>query len=69
MINRDLELGVRVRTAVDSRLEEWFSRMHGYLTFKITQIMTGYDCFNQYLFKISKTQLPMCAHWIEIDSA
>lgn len=50
----DDQPGSRVREILVSKLEDWMARRHGGLTFHTTQILTGHDCFNHYLYKIGR---------------
>lgn len=50
--------GVRLRVLADTRrgfrqeilscFKEWVGREHGELTFQMTQLITGHDCFREY---------------------
>jgi len=56
--------GRRARQAIIPNLEVqiWYNREHGVITYYITQILTGHGCFNDFLFKIGKTDSPGCDH-------
>lgn len=47
------------------------NRVHGSLTFHLTQILTGHGCFGTFLFRIGKVTSPVCEHCAsgEADSA
>jgi len=54
--------GFRVCEIIVPYLEEWVFRKHGYLTFHMTQLISGHGCFNDFLHKINKSETPICAH-------
>lgn len=54
--------GSRVRGMLRERIEDWYMRRHGALTFRITQFLTGHGCFQQYLFNINRARSPLCLH-------
>ena len=44
-------------------IEEWISRKHGFVTFHLTQVLTGHGCFRSYLHRIGvyhSAQCPVC---------
>lgn len=54
--------GVRTREAILPNLNDWIERKHDSVSFHLTQLLTGHGCFNSYLYKIGKTDSPICAH-------
>lgn len=54
--------GVWTRNAILPSFDEWLDRTHGRLTFRMTQILTGHGCFNEYLNRIGKARYPYCSH-------
>ncbi|KYQ54174.1 hypothetical protein ALC60_13227 [Trachymyrmex zeteki] len=45
--------GRRVREMIALKLEEWYQRKVGRVTFHMTQIISGHGCFSSYLYKIN----------------
>lgn len=43
-------------------VKKWCCRTHGQTNFHLTQLLTGYGCFGQYLYKIGKEPSPACHH-------
>lgn len=41
-------------------IEQWINRTHGELEYHLTQILTGHGNFNDFLYKIRKTESPYC---------
>lgn len=37
------------------------NRNHGELTYRATQLLTGHECFNTFLFRIGKEDSPLCS--------
>ena len=56
---RELYGGEIVR-ALGSRLPEWVGRKHGALSFRLTQILMGYDVIGSYLARIGKGETTEC---------
>ncbi|KAL6418591.1 hypothetical protein ACFW04_011985 [Cataglyphis niger] len=54
--------GVHTRDALTPHLNPWLDRKHGSLSFRITQLLTGYGCFGTYLHRIGKVPMPDCEH-------
>ncbi|XP_071575173.1 uncharacterized protein [Temnothorax nylanderi] len=54
--------GRRTREAIGPNFEEWLDRRSGFLTFRLTQFMTGHGCFGVYLFRINKEDTPICRY-------
>lgn len=53
--------GKGVRDAILLQLSMWFNRTHnGELTYRTTQLITGYGCFADFLFMIGKYATPIC---------
>ena len=48
--------------ALVSRLGSWMTRAHGDLTYRITQVIVGNECFGAYLYEIKKNESPVCQH-------
>ncbi|XP_071574715.1 uncharacterized protein [Temnothorax nylanderi] len=62
--------GRRVVEAVRPCLEEWASRRGRGLTFHMSQVLTGYGCFGEYLCRIGREYTTQCHHCGEdMDSA
>lgn len=62
--------GLRTWEAISPIIDEWLDRKYGSMSFHLSQLMTGHGCFNQYLYRIGKTDSPICAHCgDESDSA
>lgn len=62
--------GGRVIVAVQPVLEEWVSRPHGFLTFRLAQVLSGHGCFGTYLARIGREDTSCCHHCgAEADSA
>jgi len=58
----EISPGKRTRQAMILNLDNWYNRDHGVITYYITQVLTGHGCFNDFLFKIGKTNSPGCDH-------
>lgn len=56
------EAGRRTVEAVLPVLKEWLNREHGFLTFRLTQILSGHGCFGSYLCRIGREELSQCHH-------
>ncbi|XP_024874152.1 uncharacterized protein LOC112456078 [Temnothorax curvispinosus] len=54
--------GKRMREAIGPNIEDWLDRRSGFLTFRLTQFLTGHGCFGTYLFRINKEDTPMCRY-------
>ncbi|XP_011140967.2 uncharacterized protein LOC105184112 [Harpegnathos saltator] len=54
--------GRRSVEAVQLCLAEWTGRESGTLTFRTTQLFTGYGCFGEYLCRIGKEHTVQCHH-------
>jgi len=51
-------------------MNAWLDRIHGELTYRATQLLTGHGCFNTFLFRIGKERSPICSFCnIDEDSA
>lgn len=69
-ISRQNILGQRVIKALQPCLEEWVNRLHGSMSFHLTQLFTAHGSFDTYLFKIRKVDSETCPHCNErIDDA
>ncbi|XP_046974740.1 uncharacterized protein LOC124541011, partial [Vanessa cardui] len=42
--------------------EEWLTRSHGALSFRLTQVLTGHGCFGRYLCRIGREPTSQCHH-------
>lgn len=38
----------------------WMNKKHGYVTFHLTQFLTGHGCFPEYLHRFGKLESPAC---------
>ncbi|XP_071579056.1 uncharacterized protein [Temnothorax nylanderi] len=57
--------GRRTREAISPHFEDWLDRGSGFLTFRITQFLTGHGCFGlfgAYLHRIKKEDTPVCRY-------
>lgn len=54
--------GPKVRKAVVKRFEDWTRNKHGGVNYHLTQLLTGYGCFNSYLQRIEKVDSAMCTY-------
>ncbi|XP_071573304.1 uncharacterized protein [Temnothorax nylanderi] len=54
--------GRRTREAIMPNFEEWLDRRAGFLTFRLTQFLTGHGCFGVYLHRIGKENSPICRY-------
>lgn len=54
--------GARIRDAIIRHFDEWMDRRTGFLTFRITQFLTGHGCFGRYLFRIGKEDTSICPY-------
>lgn len=45
----------------------WYSRKHGEMDFRLTQMFSGHGCFQAYLYRIGKIETPVCLFCDEID--
>ena len=43
-------------------LDRWLERPHGFLSFRMVQVMTGHGCFGAYLHRIRREDSPCCHH-------
>ena len=43
-------------------LKDWIQRNHGELGYAMTQFFTGHGCFEQYLYRIRKADIPACSY-------
>lgn len=42
-------------------LAPWLKRQHGEVSFHLSQVLTGHDCFGEYLHRFGKTENDSCA--------
>lgn len=63
--------GLRVRTAVFPSFSEWIAHDRKWgVEFHLTQIMTGHECFGDYLCRIGKEPSNLCLHCgSDVDTA
>ncbi|XP_071575563.1 uncharacterized protein [Temnothorax nylanderi] len=54
--------GKRTREAIASNFDAWLDRSVGFLSFRITQILTGHGCFGSYFHRIGKEETPICRY-------
>nr|XP_032525058.1 uncharacterized protein LOC116776072 [Danaus plexippus plexippus] len=54
--------GIRTVEAVRSFLLEWLNLEHGTLTFRLTQVLSGYGCFGRYLWRIARRESTLVCH-------
>jgi hypothetical protein len=45
---------VRLREAMKHVLKNWYTRIHGRMTFHATQMLSGHGCFNEYLYRLAR---------------
>lgn len=64
---REETAGKRTRDAIMPNFQEWIGRDHGYLTYRITQLLTGHGCFYSFLSRIGKAGTPLCP-FCELES-
>jgi len=57
---REDAAGKRTCDAILPNFQQWMERDYGYLTYRITQLLTGHGCFYSYLFRIGKVESPLC---------
>ncbi|XP_024891518.1 uncharacterized protein LOC112467224 [Temnothorax curvispinosus] len=54
--------GRRTREAIGPSFEDWLDRSSGFLTYRLTQFLTGHGCFGTYLYRINKEDTPICRY-------
>ncbi|XP_071576941.1 uncharacterized protein [Temnothorax nylanderi] len=54
--------GKRTREAIAPNFDDGMDRSVGFLSFRITQLLTGHECFGSYLHRIGKEETPICRH-------
>ncbi|XP_071640908.1 uncharacterized protein [Temnothorax longispinosus] len=42
--------------------EAWIDRRTGFLTFRLTQFLTGHGCFGSFLHRIQREETPVCRY-------
>ncbi|XP_071579165.1 uncharacterized protein [Temnothorax nylanderi] len=52
--------GRRTLEAIGPNFDAWLDRSTGFLSFHVTQLLTGHGCFGVYLFRIGKEETPIC---------
>ncbi|XP_071581727.1 uncharacterized protein [Temnothorax nylanderi] len=68
---RDVRLpGRRTRDAISPSFDFWINRLSGFLTFRITQLLTGHGCFASFLYRINREDSPICRYCnLAVDTA
>ena len=62
--------GRRTREAIVPCFDSWLDRRTGFLTFRITQFLTGHGYFGSYLYRIQREETPVCRYCeLDIDTA
>lgn len=61
-LNRTDAPGVLTRELLTPCFSEWLGRRFGNVSFRFTQLITGYGCFGHYLFRMRKRDSPACLH-------
>ncbi|XP_063830255.1 uncharacterized protein LOC135079532 [Ostrinia nubilalis] len=56
----DCRYGVRTIEAIRPVLDQWVHRRHGFLTYRLVQVLTGHGCFGWYLHLIGREPSPEC---------
>ena len=59
--------GGRVLEALAPVLDRWLERRHGFLSFRMVQVMTGHGCFGVYLHRIQREESPGCHHCSAVE--
>lgn len=59
-LNRANVAGGRLVKAIQPKFEEWLDRSYGFLTYRLTQLLTGHGCFAAFLCRINKLESPSC---------
>ncbi|KAL0852641.1 hypothetical protein ABMA27_016901 [Loxostege sticticalis] len=54
------QFGRRTLDAIGPNLDRWLERPHGFLTYRLVQVLTGHGCFGNYLHKIGREESPSC---------
>lgn len=54
------EFGRWTTDALAPVLDRWLERSHGFLSFRMVQIMTGHGCFGKFLHRIEREETPRC---------
>lgn len=54
------EFGRRTVDAIRPVLQQWVERKHGFLTYRLVQVLTGHGCFGDYLHRIKREVSPVC---------
>ncbi|XP_063834030.1 uncharacterized protein LOC135083223 [Ostrinia nubilalis] len=52
--------GRRTLDAIGPVLGQLLERPHGFLTFRLAQVLTGHGCFGSYLHRIGREESPLC---------
>lgn len=45
---------------IEPIFERWINRLHGRMTFRLTQMLTGHGCFSEFLMRIGKIEKSRC---------
>lgn len=59
-IQRTEAAGKRTCNAIAPRFQLWMDRLHGCISFRISQLLTGHGLFYAYLYRIGKVETPIC---------
>lgn len=62
LLNDRRQTGTRIREALAPIIGAWLDRVHGSLTFRITQLLSEHGCFNEFLARINRAPSPLCVH-------
>ncbi|XP_071581110.1 uncharacterized protein [Temnothorax nylanderi] len=54
--------GKRTREAISPSFDSWLDRRSGFLSFRITQFLTGHGCFGSFLYRIGKEETSTCRY-------
>ena len=54
--------GRRALDAIGLVIDEWVERPHGFLSYRLVQVLTGHGCFGAYLHRIGREESPSCHH-------
>jgi hypothetical protein len=46
--------------AIGPVLQDWLDRSHGFLSFRLVQVLSGHGCFGKYLHRIGREETPSC---------
>lgn len=52
--------GRRTLDALGPVLQGWLERSHGFLSFRLVQVLSGHGCFGSYLHRLGREETPAC---------